>query len=145
MRWLGKKGVRLFRGQRGFSLIEILVGVFLIGSIGIASINGMFTTYKGIEVSQEIVAAESLAKSQIESIKVQDYVYVADYDPNDPQNRYELIDIPANLAAAGYAIEIQPPQVVIEKALGFELQSITVAVKRDVQSKLSITIYRRSG
>ena len=102
----------------------------------------MTTTFKGIEVSQERVAAESLAKSQIEYIKVQDYVLVADYDPGDPANRYKLIDIPADLLSARYAIEINTPQIVISgNETGFELQSVNVTVKRSEQGKLIISFY----
>ena len=130
--------------QKGFLLIEILVGLALLGAITVALLNGMSTAFKGISVSQERVAAESLAKSQIEYIKVQDYVLVADYNPNDPANRYELIDIPADLSSAGYSIEINTPQIVVSsnETAGFELQSVNVTVKRNEQGKLIITFYK---
>ena len=132
--------------QKGFLLIEILVGLALLGAITVALLNGMSTAFKGISVSQERVAAESLAKSQIEYIKVQDYVLVADYNPNDPANRYELIDIPADLLSAGYSIEINTPQIVTSSnETGFELQSVNVTVKRSEQGKLIITFYNLNG
>jgi len=132
--------------QKGFLLIEILVGLALLGAITVALLNGMATAFKGIDVSQERVAAESLAKSQIEYIKVQDYVLVADYNPNDPANRYELIDIPADLSSAGYSIEINTPQIVTSSnETGFELQSVNVTVKRSEQGKLIITFYNLNG
>lgn len=132
--------------QKGFLLIEILVGLALLGAITVALLNGMSTAFKGISVSQERVAAESLAKSQIEYIKVQDYVLVADYNPTDPANRYELIDIPADLLSAGYSIEINTPQIVTSSnETGFELQSVNVTVKRSEQGKLIITFYNLNG
>ena len=138
----GRSGV--FRGQKGFLLIEILVGLALLGIITVAFLNGLSATAKGVSVSQERVSAESLAKSQIEYIKLQDYVPVADYNPDDPANRYELIDTPADLAAAGYSVEINPPEIVLTEAGGYELQNITVAVKRDGKGKLVVSIYRVS-
>jgi len=138
----GRSGV--FRGQKGFLLIEILVGLALLGIITVVFLNGLSTAAKGVSVSQERVSAESLAKSQIEYIKLQDYVAVADYNPDDPANRYELIDTPADLAAAGYSVEINPPEIVLTEAGGYELQSITVAVKRDGKGKLVVSIYRVS-
>ncbi len=132
--------------QKGFLLIEILVGLALLGAITVALLNGMSTAFKGISVSQERVAAESLAKSQIEYIKVQDYILVADYNPNDPANRYELIDIPADLSSTGYSIEINTPQIVTSSnETGFELQSVKVTVKRSEQGKLIITFYNLNG
>jgi len=138
----GRSGV--FRGQKGFLLIEILVGLALLGIITVAFLNGLSATAKGVSVSQERVSAESLAKSQIEYIKLQDYVPVADYNPDDPANRYELIDTPADLAAAGYSVEINPPEIILSEAGGYELQNITVAVKRDGKGKLVVSIYRVS-
>ncbi len=134
----------VFRGQKGFLLIEILVGLALLGIIAAGLINGLSTVFKGVSVSQERVSAESLAKSQIEYIKIQDYVAVVNYNPDDPDNRYELIDIPADLVAAGYSVEITPPETILSEAGGYELQNITVAVKRDDKGKLTVTIYRVS-
>ena len=135
--------VRQMKSEQGLSFVEILVGLAIVAVVTTAFISGMTTTFKGIEVSQERVAAESLAKSQIEYIKVQDYVLVADYDPGDPANRYELIDIPADLLSAGYSIEINTPQIIISgNETGFELQSVNVTVKRSEQGKLIITFYK---
>ncbi len=138
----GRCGV--FRGQKGFLLIEILVGLAFVGVIAVAFLSGLATTFKGVSVSQERVSAESLAKSQIEYIKTQDYVAVADYNPDDPANRYELIDVPADLAAAGYSVEMNPPETILSETGGYELQNITVAVKRDGKGKLAVSIYRVS-
>ncbi len=132
------------RGQKGFLLIEILVGLALLGVISVAFLNGLSTTFKGVSVSQESVSAESLAKSQIEYIKTQDYIAVVDYNPADPDNRYELIIVPPDLTAAGYSVEINPPEIILSEAGGYELQSITVAVKRDDKGKLTVSIYRVS-
>lgn len=129
--------------QKGFTLIENLVGLAILGLIAVVFLNGMGTTFKGIAVSQEQVAAESLAKSQAEYTISQDYVAVADYDPNDPANRYELIDISEDLIAAGYSVNMSAPIEVISSAEGkFELQSVTIEVQRNGQDKLNITFYR---
>jgi len=137
MRWLIKGKFKLFREQRGIGLIDTLIGLALLGIIAVAFLSGLSTTSKGVMVSQERVAAESLAKSQIESIKAQDYIPVAEYDP---LKRYELIDIPADLVASGYSIEINPPETIISDVV--ELQSITIAIKRDARGKLIISVYR---
>ena len=138
----GRCGV--LRRQKGFLLIEILVGLVFVGVITVAFLSGLATTLKGVSASQERVAVDSLAKSQIEYIKTQDYVAVTDYDPDDPANRYELIDIPADLAAAGYSVEMNPPETILSEPGGYELQNITVAVKRDGKGKLAVSIYRVS-
>ncbi len=148
MRWLLKGKFKLFREQRGFSLIEILVALALLSMIGVAFLNGLFTTSKAVTVSQESVTAESLARSQMEYVKVQDYILFEDYDPDDPLKRYELIDIPADLAAAGYTVDIITPVVIISKSLPdkpFELQSVTVVVKRNGKGIFTLSVYKVEG
>jgi len=130
--------MKVRNSQKGFILIEILVGLALLGIIAAGFVNGLSTTFTGVTVSQERVTAESLAKSQIEYIKVQDYIPLAEYDP--VTNCYELIDIPADLVAAGYTVEITSPEAIISDVI--ELQSVTVAVKRNGEGKMSIEVYR---
>jgi len=141
MRWLRKERFRFLRGQRGFTLIEILIALALLGIIAVAFLNGLSTASKGVMVSQERVAAESLAKSQMEDIKVQDYIPVADYDP--PVKCYELINIPADLVGK-YAIEIIPPETIISRPAegGFELQGITVVIKHNGEGMFTMSSYR---
>jgi len=133
------------RGQRGISLIETLLGLALLGIFAVAFLTGLFTISKAVSLSQESVSVDSLVKSQIEYIRVQDYVAVDDYSPDDPDHRYELINIlPADLAAAGYSVEIYPPATILSEAGGYELQKITVAVKHDGKAELVVSIYRVS-
>ena len=140
MRWLRKGRIKFFRGQRGITLIETLVGLALLGMIAVAFLNGLSTTSRGVMINQESVAAESLAKSQVEYIKAQDYITVADYDP--ATNCYEKIDIPADLVGE-YDIEIKPPETIISPDIGsFELQSITVVIKRNGGGVFTMSIYR---
>lgn len=146
MRWiLGRVG-GMNLGQKGVMLLEILLGLAILGVIAVAYMSGMTSTFNAIGISQERVAAESLAKSQVEYIKVQDYVLVDDYDPGDPANRYELITVPADLAAAGYSVNITTPvEIISVNSSAFELQGVNVTVMRNNQRKLQISIYRHSG
>lgn len=129
--------MKVKNSQKGFLLIEILVGLALMGIIAAGFVNGLSTTFTGVTVSQERVTAESLAKSQVEHIKSQEYISVASYPTDGP---YELIDIPADLVAAGYTVEITSPEAIISDVV--ELQSVTVAVKRNGEGKMSIEVYR---
>jgi type II secretory pathway pseudopilin PulG len=133
-------------GQRGVALLEILVGLALLGIIGVAFVNGMTSTFRATDISQERVAAESLAKSQVEYLKIQNYILVADYNPGFPATSYDLITVPSDLAAAGYSVNISVPvEVISELEGGFELQSIDVTVRRNNERKLQISVYRNSG
>lgn len=140
MRRLGKGRFRLFRGQRGFTLIETLVGLAIFAAISVALLNGLSTGYKSLGISQERTYAESLAKSQVEYIKNQAYISVTNYGNPDV---YQAIAIPAHLAGAGYTVEISPPARIEPAGVsGYELQSITIKVKHRGSVKLVITLYR---
>jgi len=134
---------RQMKSEKGFSLIETLIALALLGMIGVGFLGGLATTFTAVMVSQERTVAESLAKSQLEYIKAQDYVLTADYNPADPEKRYELIDIPDDLVEKGYDIEISPPETIISPGeMGFELQSITVAIRRNGDEMLTISDYK---
>ncbi len=141
MKWLVKERLRFLQGQRGIGFIETLVALAILATIGVVFLNGLFTTSKIVAISQESVAVESLAKSQIEFIKSQAYIAVANYDPLT--NCYEEINIPADLAGSGYDLEINAPVVVPGFEVGnFELQSVTVVIKRNGEEVFTISIYR---
>ena len=145
MRWIPDRVGGINLGQKGVMLLEILVGLAILGAIAVAYMSGLTSTFKAIGISQERVAAESLAKSQIEYIKVQGYILVDDYNPDYPVTSYELITVPSDLAAAGYSVNISTPvEIVSELEGGFELQSVNVTVRRNNEQKLQISIYRVS-
>ena len=123
--------------------MEILVVLALLSMIGVAFLNALFTASKAVTVSQESAAVESLVRSQMELIKSEDYVSVSAYNPSNPAYRYELIDIPADLLAAGYSVAINPPVAIISPPPGAsELQSISVVVKRNGEGISTISVYR---
>lgn len=141
MGWLGKRKIGLLQEQRGITLTETLVALALLGIIAVGLLNGLSTSSKAVIISQENVAAESLASSQVEYIKTQDYIPVDDYDP--VTNCYDKIGIPAELAGQGYTIDINPPETIIAPDLGpFELQIVEVVVKRNGEGVLTISVYR---
>ena len=129
--------------EAGVGLIETIIALALLSLIAGASLSGLSTTFKAVMVSEERVIVESLAKSQLEFIQAQDYITVADYDPYDPEKCYELIDIPDDLVDMGYDIEISPPVTIISPGeSGFELQSLTLTIRRNGDGMLTISGYK---
>ena len=133
-------GFRFFRVQKGVSLIDTVIALGILGLIGVAFLSGLTATSRAVMISQEDVLVESLAKSQVEHIKAQNYIPVDDYVPETCY--YEKIDdIPA-----GYDIEIIPPQTIIAPDTGpFELQLITVVVKRNGKGVFTMSMYREGS
>lgn len=131
------------KSAKGFALIEILVALALMGITAVGLLSGLATTFRAGTISQERVVAESLAKSQWEYIRAQDYIPTADYDPDDPEKRYQLIAIPDELVVKDYTVEIGTPATIIGPDDGeFELQSITVVINCDSKQLLTISDYR---
>lgn len=62
---LNKKGGR----QRGVSLIEVLVALFILSVVGVAILAGSYVNVKSTEVSRETIRAEGLAKYELEYVK----------------------------------------------------------------------------
>jgi len=130
------------KSEKGFALIETLVALALMGITAVGLLSGLSTTFRVGMISQERVAAESLAKSQWEYIRAQDYILTADYDPNDPDKRYKKIIIPDELVIKDYAIEINAPVTIIGPGGEFELQSITIVINCDSKQLLTMSDYR---
>lgn len=132
------------KSEKGFTLIETLVALALMGITAAGVLTGLSTTFKAGWISQERVVAESLAKSQWEYIRAQDYIPTADYNPDDPANSYELITLSDDLVAKEYAIEIDPPQTITNPSddYGIELQSINIVINRDSKLLLTLSDYR---
>ena len=73
MRWLGKERLRFLRGQRGLTLIEVLVAAAILAVIGVVLLNALDTNAKATRQLDEKVVATNLATAYIEDIKAMDY------------------------------------------------------------------------
>ncbi len=69
MRWLGKERLRFLRGQRGFTLIEVLVAAAILAAIGVVLLNALDTNAKATRTLDEKVVATNLATAYLEAIK----------------------------------------------------------------------------
>ena len=65
--------IKRLRNQKGFTLIELIVSLALLGLIAIAYLGALATASTAIIISDERTTAESLARSQMEYVKNQDY------------------------------------------------------------------------
>ena len=69
---LGSRARRVFRGRsRGFSLIEVVIAIALIGIIGVAILSALSTASLALIIADQRATAESLARSQMEYVKDQ--------------------------------------------------------------------------
>ncbi|HUV56564.1 MAG TPA: prepilin-type N-terminal cleavage/methylation domain-containing protein [Dehalococcoidales bacterium] len=65
----------MIKNNKGFTLIEVLLAIALLGLIATALITGLATSAKGLLLADEREAAKNLAESQMEKVKEQPYIY----------------------------------------------------------------------
>jgi len=121
------------KGERGFTLLEVLVALGILAAVAVAFLMSMTTSSKAVMISQESVAAESLAKSQMEVIKNWQYD-----DTNNPPY-YEdakLTDIPDGYDINIAAVRLDPKEDTTANDDG--LQEITVTVTRDAEATYTL-------
>lgn len=69
-----KRIYRIFRqDSRGFTLIEVMIAIALLGVIVIAFLGALSTASKALFTADERTTAESLARSEMEYVREQDY------------------------------------------------------------------------
>jgi len=96
---LSSKVRRAFQGSsRGFSLIEVSIAIALIGVLAVAIMGALSYASTVLIMTDRQATAESLAKSQMEFIKNQEY------DPADPGGVGNYDEIPSMSIPAGYTI-----------------------------------------
>ena len=102
----------LIKKQKGFTLVEVLVALVILGVLASALLLGVSTALKSSATSDELATAESLARSQMEYIK------------NEPYAGSYTVPVPAEYNSAGYSttIAVQP----VTGKVG--LQQITISV-----------------
>ena len=82
---LNSKVRKTFQGSsRGFTLLEVLIAIALIGIVAVAILGALSTSSKVLSIADERTTAESLARRQIEYIKSQGYNAASVLNNNNP-------------------------------------------------------------
>ena len=69
------------KNEKGFTLIEVMIAIALLGIIAVAFLGALATASRALVIADERTTAESLARSQMEYVKNQNY----DATNNPPQ------------------------------------------------------------
>jgi prepilin-type N-terminal cleavage/methylation domain-containing protein len=86
---LNSRARRAFQGHsRGFTLIEVVIAMLLLGIIGVAVLGALSYASTVLIVADRQATAESLARTQMEAIKSQNYSSA----PNGGVGNYTKID-----------------------------------------------------
>lgn len=61
--------------EKGAGLVEALAALLIVGAAVSVSVIGLSTAMRGLGVIEERVTVETLARSQLDYVKAQDYLY----------------------------------------------------------------------
>jgi len=127
---------RLLREERGFTLIEVVLAIALLGIVAVAFLGGLGAGSRAISVADERATAESLARTQMEFVRSQEYI---DYsqDPHDPYEVIKPVDIDPSFAE--YVIDFKVVPFDPETGLPYG-ETGGVFVQDDGIQKMTVTI-----
>jgi prepilin-type N-terminal cleavage/methylation domain-containing protein len=135
----------MMKSEKGFALAEVMVAIAVLGIVSVALLSGISTAYRAVSIADERATAESLARSQMEYVKSQDY----DTQHVPPQYfKIPDIDIPAGYNIAGYDgdINVFRAERLDPKEDGFStddgLQRITVKVSFPERVDVTLVGYK---
>ena len=145
MKWLGKVRLRFLRGQRGFTLIEILVAAAILAAIGVGLLNALDTNAKATRQLDEKVVATNLATAYFEAIKAMDYyTNVQDYLDDDTITSITIppqydVNVDIDFSSESIIIEDDVTQIIwVDEYLDGEGKERTI-------QRLAITVSRDDG
>jgi prepilin-type N-terminal cleavage/methylation domain-containing protein len=130
-------GGEKMRSEQGFSLIETLIGLAILGLIGVAILSALAAVARSNMVDHNQSEAETLARTQLE------YVQAQAYDASDNPPVYTTLTTaayPGFSFATPLAARIDSSGNVVATESG--LQKITVAVKYNTNTLFTLVGYK---
>ena len=118
--------MRLVSGQKGTTLIEVLIAIAILGMIAVPFLTALSTSSRALIIADERTTAESLIRSEIEYVRSQEYDATGNYT-----------DIADADVPVGYNVSLSN-----FTNLEDGLQKITITVERDGEVVLITSTYK---
>ncbi len=123
------------KNQAGFSLIEVIISLALIGIVVTGILSALATSSRATITNDMQTTAQNLAEGQMEYVRNQQY----DGTNNPPQYQV-LADVPASYSVSCTAVRLDPDGDGSDDDDG--LQKITVTVAFNGTTTTAIEAYR---
>jgi len=147
---------KVFRGSsRGFTLVEVLITIALIGAIAVAFFSFMSAATSALIHADERTIAESLARSQMEYVKNQGYINATSPTWQVTYQRLPGIPIGYSICSIDWTTNqtsncgATPNMSIVAIALNSTtsdsgLQRIKLVIKHDDKEVVTLEGYKRS-
>ena len=138
--------VRVNNAERGVSLTEVLVALFILSVLGVVIVSGVFTMVKSNETSRNHTSAESLVFSELEYVSSQSYV-TTDWTYTLPEGPYPTwwATVHTSLPSGydGYSVQVSATSGASLPGYGSsDIQKITAVARYNGVDIFTITTYR---
>jgi prepilin-type N-terminal cleavage/methylation domain-containing protein len=120
-------------GEKGFSLIEVIVSLAILAIVGVSILSALGTSSRALITTDERETAKNIAETQIEYIK--NLPYSNDYAPRDISLNYP-----------GYSVVTDsngkiPGQVIANRTDG-NLQKLAISINHGSKRVLTVVGYK---
>jgi prepilin-type N-terminal cleavage/methylation domain-containing protein len=142
---ISSKVRKAFRGSsRGFSMLEVVIAIALLGIIALSVLTALSTASAALIIADRRATAESLARSQMEYIKEQDYI---DYSVSEHSD-YALISVDGEGYSIGLVVEelvTDEEQTKLQKVKVIVTYYILGAENKEVERQFILEGYNRES
>lgn len=138
----------MMKGEKGFSLIEVMIAVLLLGIVSVALLSAVSTASRAVFIAEGQASGESLARSEVEYVKSQGYSAApwsyelpSETPPANPPDWWDEVS-PPHALPEDYVNYIVTVNVEPLYATDNGIQKITVVVSAPSGSTVTLESYR---
>ncbi len=131
--------MRFITGQKGLTLIEVLIAIAILGMIAVPFLTALSTSSRGLIIADERTAAESIVRTEMEYVKNSPYnptgfSYNISTTPDNPPSWDSSHALDSHYA--GYSVNVTGVPI------NLYIQNITVKVYHGAKLVLTTSTYK---